>query len=191
MTMEAIRGFEFITFEQGNADEEPTHAAMLPFTRNVFDPMDFTPVCLHKIGKTQLRTTGAFELALSVLFVSGIQHYPDTPEGMALAPDFVQDFMRRVPAVWDDTKFLAGFPGQFVVLARRAGGRWYVAGINGESAPRELVLDLARLDGAKGPGRLITDGTTARFVQQSIELGGDRRLSVALPAHGGFVLELD
>ena len=92
MTMEAIRGLEYCTFEQKNADEEPTHAAMLPFTRNVFDPMDFTPMVLDHITRIQRRTTSAFELALSVLFTSGIQHYAEIPDGMAKAPDYVRDF---------------------------------------------------------------------------------------------------
>ena len=118
MTMEAIRGLEFVTFEQRNADEEPTHAAMLPFTRNVFDPMDFTPVVLDRIRNIERRTTSAFELALSVLFTSGIQHYAEIPEGMAKAPDYVREFLKGVPSVWDDTKFLDGYPGKFVVLAR-------------------------------------------------------------------------
>ena len=65
MTMEAIRGFEFVTFEQANADRQPSHCAMLPFTRNVFDPMDFTPVCLDKLPRGTRRTTAGFELALS------------------------------------------------------------------------------------------------------------------------------
>jgi hypothetical protein len=190
MTMEAIKGFEFITFDQRNADDEPAHAAMLPFTRNVFEPMDFTPVCLHKLGKTRLRTTPAFELALSVLFVSGIQHYPDTPEGMAMMPEYVQDFMRRVPSVWEDTKFLDGFPGQSVALARRGNGRWFVAGINGEGAPRDLTLDLSRLEGAKGAGRLITDGGEGGFAERAISIA-DRTLKLKLPANGGFVLELE
>ena len=86
MTVEAIRGLEYVTFEQKNADEEPTHAAMLPFTRNVFDPMDFTPMVLDRINRIERRTTSAFELALSVLFTSGIQHYAEIPEGMAKAP---------------------------------------------------------------------------------------------------------
>ena len=84
MTMEAIRGLEFVTFEQKNADEEPSHAAMLPFTRNVFDPMDFTPMNLYKIATSVKRkTTSAFELALSVVFLSGIQHYAESPAGRA------------------------------------------------------------------------------------------------------------
>ncbi len=126
MTMEAIKGLEFVTFEQANADEEPTHAAMLPFTRNVFDPMDFTPVVLDRIRNIERRTTSAFELALSVLFTSGIQHYAEIPEGMAKAPDYVREFLQQVPSVWDDTKFLEGYPGKYVVLARRAAtaGMW-------------------------------------------------------------------
>jgi hypothetical protein len=191
MTMEAVRGFEFLTFEQRNADAEPAHVAMLPFTRNIFDPMDFTPVCLHKTGKTVLRTTGGFQLAQAVLFVSGLQHYPDTPEGMALQPDFVQDFLRRVPAVWDDSRFIDGFPGRHVVIARRGGGHWFVAGVNADEAPKELTLDLSHLDGAAAGGRLITDGTAARFEQKTVALGAGRTLSLVLPAHGGFVLELE
>ncbi len=120
MTMEAIKGLEYITFEQENADEEPTHAAMLPFTRNVFDPMDFTPVVLDHINnRIERRTTSAFELALSVLFTSGIQHYAEIPEGMAKAPVYVRDFLKGVPSVWDDTRFIDGYPGKFVVIARQ------------------------------------------------------------------------
>lgn len=104
MTMESVRGLEFVTFEQRNADEEPAHAAMLPFTRNVFDPMDFTPVVLDRIRNIERRTTSAFELALSVLFTSGIQRYAEIPKGMAKAPDFVREFLKSVPSVWDDTK---------------------------------------------------------------------------------------
>lgn len=76
MTAEAIRGLEYITFEQKDADQQPSHCAMLPFTRNLFDPMDFTPVVLDKLpGGKKRRTTVGFELALSVLFTSGIQHF--------------------------------------------------------------------------------------------------------------------
>src|SRR6185369_10061287 len=145
MTMEAIRGLEYVTFEQKNADEEPSHAAMLPFTRNVFDPMDFTPMVLDRINRIERRTTSAFELALSVLFTSGIQHYAEIPEGMHKAPPYVRDFLKGVPSVWDDTKFLDGYPGKFAVFARRGEGRWYVAGINGESKVRKLTLDLGEL----------------------------------------------
>ena len=175
-----------------NADQEPTHAAMLPFTRNVFDPMDFTPVVLDRIRNIERRTTSAFELALSVLFTSGIQHYAEIPEGMAKAPDYVREFLQGVPSVWDDTKFLDGYPGKFVVLARQGDGRWYVAGINAERTELALKLDLQQL-AAKGAGTLITDGDGGNlsFRRQAIELGADQQFDLTLLPHGGFVLVLE
>jgi hypothetical protein len=191
MTMEAIKGEEYVTFAQANADEEPTHATMLPFTRNVFDPMDFTPVALDRINnRVQRRTTSAFELALAVLFTSGIQHYAEIPEGMAKAPDHVREFLKTVPSVWDDVKFLDGFPGKFVVLARRAGDRWWLAGINGDNSERKLDLDLRELGLREGtPGALIADGDGGNlsFRREAVKLGANRKLEATLPPRGGFV----
>ncbi len=193
MTMEAIKGEEFITFAQDNANEEPTHAPMLPFTRNVFDPMDFTPMALDKINnRVQRKTTSAFELALSVLFVSGIQHYAEIPDGMAKAPYYVQEFLRNVPSIWDDTKFLDGFPGKYVVLARKGDGKWFVAGINGEDSPKKLTLDLSEL-GKNKIGTLITDGTDENlsFKQEKIKVSADKKFEITIRPHGGFVMVLN
>lgn len=193
MSMEAIKGLEYVTFNQKNADEEPSHAAMLPFTRNVFDPMDFTPMVLDKLPKgKQRRTTGAFELALSVLFTSGIQHYAEIPEGMAKVPSYVKDFLKEVPSVWDDTKFIDGYPGKLAVLARKGGGRWFVAGINGEAVKKELTLDLSSLDslGAGASGALITDGDGQSFEHRQVSPGPGNKLKITLKPNGGFVLTL-
>lgn len=191
MTMEAIKGFEFITFEQQNADQEPTHAAMLPYTRNVFDPMDFTPVCLDKIGKTQRRTTPAFELALSVLFTSGIQHYAEIPDGMAKMPDYVKTFMRQVPSIWDDSRFIDGYPGKLAILARKGEGRWYVAGINGEATEKTLTVDLSSLPAdTLGSGTLLTDGAETSWEQRKLELKGAKTFNVTVKPNGGFVVVL-
>ena len=189
MTMEAVRGLEYVTFGQNNADQEPSHAATLPFTRNVFDPMDFTPMVLDHINHIQRRTTSAFELALSVLLTSGIQHYAEIPEGMAKAPDYVRDFLKGVPSVWDDTKFLDGFPGKFVVIARQGEGRWYIAGINGEATEKTFTLNLGELP-IHGSGTLITDGNDGNlsFQQEKVRLASDRKLKVTLQPCGGFVM---
>lgn len=191
MTAEAIKGFEYITFEQANADEEPAHATMLPFTRNLFDPMDFTPVCLDQLpGGRQRRTTPAFELALAVVFTSGIQHIPEIPAGLAKMPDYVRDFLRHVPAAWDDTKLLDGYPGRHVTLARRAGPRWYVAGLNAEAAPRTVALDLTRLAPA-GRGRIIADTPAGGFRTFDVTWNEHERPRLEIPARGGFVLVID
>ncbi|MBC3541789.1 glycoside hydrolase family 97 catalytic domain-containing protein [Rufibacter sediminis] len=187
MTMESIKGFEFITFEQQNADEEAAHAATIPFTRNAFDPMDFTPVNLDQIPRITRRTTKGFELALSVLFISGIQHYVDIPQGMAKQPAYVQDFLREVPSVWEDSKFIDGYPGKLAVIARKANGKWYVAGINGENSAKNVELDLSFLNGKKGS--FISDGTDASGLQQkTLEVAANGKTTVELKPNGGFVM---
>lgn len=189
MTMEGVKGFEYVTFEQKNANEEPAHSTILPFTRNVFDPMDFTPVCLDRVNnRIRRRTTPAFELATSVIFTSGIQHYAETPQGMAKMPDYVQDFMRHVPSIWDDTKFIDGYPGRLVILARQGDGRWYVAGINGEAVEKKLTLDLSEL-APPSDCVLINDGEEfGSFEQQKVHPTTDHKLDVGVKPNGGFVL---
>jgi alpha-glucosidase len=190
MTMEAVKGFEYITFGQDAANNEPSHAAMIPFTRNVFDPMDFTPVCLDKISSRIRRvTTSGFELALSVLFTSGIQHFPEIPAGMAKMPDYVKDFMKKVPGIWDDSKFIEGYPGKYVVIARQGNGKWIAAGINGEGTERTVTLDLSALPVSKG--MLITDGNGELFQKREVELNTDKKLDLTLKANGGFVITFE
>ncbi|MDB5013045.1 MAG: alpha-glucosidase, partial [Daejeonella sp.] len=157
MTVEAIKGEEFITFDQANADQEPAHATTIPFTRNVFDPMDFTPMNLTGIPNIERKTSSAFELALPIIFQSGIQHLAETPEGIAKVPDYVKAFLQTLPSAWLDTKFLDGYPGKYTVLARKAANGWYIAGINGETTEREVKLDMSFLTD-KTKGTLITDG---------------------------------
>jgi hypothetical protein len=186
MTTEAVRGLEFVTFEQKNAEDEPTHAAMLPFTRNVFDPMDFTPMVLDRIQRIERRTRSGFELALSVLFTSGIQHYAEIPDGMAKAPDYVQAFLKRVPSVWDDVKFIDGFPGRYAVMARQGEGRWYVAGINAQPTPMEITVPLP----VRTPATLITDGEDGNLSFRKETVEGNTAV-VKLKDRGGFVIVFD
>jgi hypothetical protein len=99
--------------------------------------------------------------------------------------------LKTVPSVWDDVKFLDGFPGKFVVLARRAGDRWWLAGINGENSERKLDLDLRELGLREGtPGALIADGDGGNlsFRRETVKLGASRKLEATLPPRGGFVL---
>lgn len=183
MTTEAVRGFEFATFTQDDQDQVARHAAMLPFTRNLFDPMDFTPLVFGDIPNIRRATRNGFELAQSVLFLSGVQHYAETPEGMATVPAYVKTFLRELPARWDDVRFLAGEPGRYVVLARRAGSQWFLAGFNADDTPREVALDLAWL--GRRRGELITDGAGERELVQGRLQGPAATLTLA--PRGGFV----
>lgn len=187
MTLESIKGFEFITFAQETADLAPQHCATAVFSRNVVGPMDFTPVCFREIPGIQRRTSNGFEIALTVLFQSGIQHYVETPESMAKQPDYVREYMKQVPRVWDDIKLIEGFPAKYAVFARKAGGKWYVAGINAETTVKSLDLDLSKLN-IQGEGIMITDGDTNRtFSQKTITLDNGK-LKVEVQPNGGFVI---
>lgn len=186
MTTEAVKGFEMVTFIQEAADLEATHAAMLPFTRNLFDPMDFTPMNLYKIPTNVLRkTTSAFELATSVLFLSGIQHYAESPEGMAKVPADVKTFLSALPGHWDEVKFIDGLPGKLVIIARRSGSKWYVAGINGEDKPKKVLVDLSALKMAKA--KLFNDGKEPLSFDIT-DVDVLQKYEVELKPNGGFVL---
>ena len=183
MTVEAVRGLEFTTFEQADQDAVVRHAAMLPFTRNLFDPMDFTPMVFGDIPKIRRATRNGFELAEAVLFLSGIQHYAETPAGMAGAPAEVKSLLQSLPRSWDEVKFIDGFPGRHVVIARKAGNAWYVAGLNADDSGKALDLDLSFL--GKRQGRLITDGQGEREFETGAITGGKTRITIK--PRGGFV----
>lgn len=188
MTMEAIKGYEFITFEQKNADEEAAHSATLPFTRNVFDPMDFTPMTLYKIPGIERKTTSAFELALPIIFTSGIQHFAETPEGMSHVPAYVKDFLKDIPVYWEDTKFLDGYPGKLAIFARKGTNGWYIAGINGEDKEKSVNLDLSFL-GENAQGTLINDEKEdLSFEQEALTIDADQEVTVDIKGNGGFVM---
>jgi len=190
MTMEGIRGFEFVTFEQANADSEASHCTIVPFTRNLFDPMDFTPVCFSEIPNIQRKTTNSFELALSVLFQSGIQHFAEVPEGMAKVPAEVKDILSKIPVAWDETKFIKGYPGEYVVIARRKDNVWYIAGINGEETDKNLELDVRFLDDS-AKGLMITCGENNRsFKVENKSIDASQPLSISLKANDGFLFRV-
>lgn len=192
MTAEAIYGMEMVTFDQKAADKQANHCAMLPFTRNAFDPMDFTPMNLTGLTSSNCirRTTPAFELALSVLFLSGIQHYAQAPEGMTKVPNEVKAFLKTIPDNWDDVKFLEGYPGKYAVIARRSGNRWYIAGINGDKNEKKVTIDLALFK--KSKATLFTDAANAElFSRTVINTATQKKTDITLNGNGGFVMVLE
>jgi alpha-glucosidase len=195
IALESIRGFEFTTFDQKDTDLAPKHLTMMPFARNVVGPMDFTPVCFGEIRGKQRRTSNAFEIALTVILQSGVQHFVEIPESMAKQPDYVKSYMQNIPRSWDDVKLLDGFPGKFVVIARKSSGKWYLAGINSQQTNQKVSIDLSALklnENVIGnqPISMITDGDTNRsFSKQQLDISNNK-LEVEIKANGGFVVIL-
>ena len=139
MSTEGVYGAEWYNNVPTFTAKAAAHNATLPFTRNVIGPMDYTP-CAFSDSQHPHITTHAHELALTVLFESGLQHLADKPESYLAQPHEVQDFFSHLPAVWDETRFISGYPGESVVLARRSGDTWYIAGINGTDEPKAPPL---------------------------------------------------
>ena len=139
MSTEGVYGAEWYNNVPTFTAKAAAHNATLPFTRNVIGPMDYTP-CAFSDSQHPHITTHAHELALTVLFESGLQHLADKPESYFAQPQEVQDFLSHLPSVWDETRFVSGYPGESAVIARRSGSTWYIAGINGTDEEKVLPL---------------------------------------------------
>ena len=154
MSVEAVYGAEWYNNNATLTPKAAAHNATLPFTRNVIGPMDYTP-CTFSDSQHPHITTHAHELALSLLFESPLLHWADKPESYLAQPRDVRDFMSALPTTWDETRLLGGYPGEWVVIARRQGNKWYIAGINGKDTAQTLSFDTSILP--KGRYTLFTD----------------------------------
>ncbi len=193
MTSEAVLASENLVFQQAFADREAYWATIIPFTRNAIGSMDFGPVFFSKRfskGKdrgTVRKTTDAFQLATSVLFHSAIQHFGIVPDDLHEQPDYVLDFMKKVPTTWDETRLIDGYPGKLCVMARKHNKKWYVAGVNGENEPKKITLHLPMMR-----GHYVTvyrDNDQGGIAKTTRRVSGKGALTVRLQANGGFVIE--
>ncbi|MFK0110266.1 glycoside hydrolase family 97 catalytic domain-containing protein [Streptomyces sp. NPDC091217] len=173
MTMEAVGGEEKRT-------NTATHLTTLPFTRNVIGSMDFTPGGFQRVGLRP--NSDAAEAGLTVVYESGLQMFAGTPESYDARP-LARDFLDQEPAAWDDTRLLAGTPGQEAVLARRSGDRWFLGGVYAGAARTATVpLTIGR---GRWLVETILDGADGLVQDRQVLSGGDE-LSVDVVANGGF-----
>jgi hypothetical protein len=187
MSMEAVQGAEQYKFNPKYAEKAAWHNTVLAFTRNVVGGMDYTPVTFSD-SKFPHQTTYGHELALSVVFESGLQHFADSVEAYHALPDAARDFLKAVPAAWDETRVIAGEPGTLAVFARRSGANWFVGGISGRDTPQPVTLDLSLLGEGPHTLTLITDGQSPRaLTSRTVTLAAGEPLRLDLLARGGFV----
>ncbi|HMA65726.1 MAG TPA: glycoside hydrolase family 97 catalytic domain-containing protein, partial [Chitinispirillaceae bacterium] len=191
MTMEGVKGYEWI----GQGYPALSHNCMLPFTRNVIGPMDHTPVLLTlgqlTNGSGSTRTsTDAHEVALSVVYESGIQHFADRPEGYSGC--IGNNFLKTVPSSWDDIRFIDGYPGQTCILARRKGNDWYVAGISAVAA-KTMSIPLSFLKAGSYTVDIYKDTTgSSRYTmtKKTATINQSNPLSLWVNTNGGFCFKI-
>jgi len=192
MSAEAVTASENLIFTQAFADGEARLSTVISFVRNPVAPMDYGPLVLNRsfhrqAGRgNQRRTTDAFQLATTVIYQSPLQHFGLTPNNLTEQPPFVIDFLKQVPAAWDETRYVAGYPGKDIALARRRGDRWYVAATNGENRSKQLALSLPFLAGRTLT--LIHDAPEQKAATRQVTVGADGKLTLALETGGGAVL---
>lgn len=185
VSMESVKGAEGYG-RQEFCDKAPSHNTILPFTRNVVGSMDYTPVTFTNKREAIRQTSFGHELALSIVFESGVFHFADNMNSYKALPDEPKNFLKKVPVVWDETRYVAGVPGKYVVMARRSGGDWYIGGINGQSEAIEMVFDLPFIK-KEATLAIITDGNEAgTFTSDKVKTRG-KGVKMKLQARGGFV----
>lgn len=190
---EAVLASENLVFQQHFDDMEAFNACLHPFIRNTVGCMEFGGTFLNKRynrtndGGSVRKTTDIFQLATAILFQNPIQNFAITPNNLTDAPQLALDFLREVPTTWDETIFLDGYPGKYVVLARRHADRWYIAGINAGKEPLKLELNLPMC--RKGDKISYYSDTKDRAPQQEdMEIKRPEKVKVTLQPEGGIIL---
>jgi hypothetical protein len=191
MTLEGVRGAEWYNNGPDFTTTAPEHNNILPFTRNVVGSMDYTPVTFTNSQFPHITSYG-HEMALSVIFESGLQHLADRPSAYYDLPDAARSFLKDVPTAWDDIKFIEGTPGRNITLARRKGEEWYIGGICNERFERNKTFALSFLPaGARYRLTLISDGIHDKeLLTNYMVVDNSSSLNVKLLRRGGFVAKL-
>lgn len=192
MSMEAIRGAECYRYDRRFPENAPWHNTIAFFVRNTIGPMDYTPVTFSN-QVNHHTTTYAHELALSVLFESGIFHLADKAESYQSLDGEVKEFLSKVPNVWEEIQLIDGYPGEFTVVARKSkDNKWYVAGINGETPEKQINMKFDFLaDDQKHSMKIFKDDTPTSFNIEKSDVSKDKTVEVSMLPRGGFTCVIE
>lgn len=191
MTTEAVYGAEWYNNKPILTSKAAEHNTTLPFTRNVIGSMDYTPVTFSNSQHPHI-TSFAHELALSVVFESGFQHFADKPEAYNSLPPDPKEFLKNVPVNWDKTKLIDGYPGEKIIIARKKGNRWYLGGLNGKDELKTLKINFEFLDKGIFELKIIKDGKDDKsFDTEVMQVQKGDSLDVKCLSKGGFVAILE
>lgn len=191
---EAVLASENLHFSQGSCDHEAFNATLHPFIRNTVGSMDFGGSALNKYynadnaprGSRRV-TSDVYALATAVLFQSPVQHFALAPNNLTDAPSWAIDFMKEVPTTWDEVRFIDGYPGKYVILARRHGDKWYIAGVNAQKETLKLKVNLPMFSNGEKV-RLFSDDKALQGGVKQIGIGKKQELQLTIPCNGGVLI---
>ena len=192
---EAVLASENVYFNEGAAIRQAFDLTLHPFCRNAVGTMDWGGVIMNKYlskdNKTRhtRKTTDAFEIASAYIMQTAIQCVAMQPNNLQELSEQELEQLKAIPTTWDETRFIDGYPGRYVVLARRHGDKWYIAGLNAQKTPIKVTLDIA------GYSKLFTDqvdkkghviGTSVTPISNAAQKKG--KLTVTMQPNGGFLI---
>ena len=193
---EAVLASENMAFNQSNCNSESFNASIHPFIRNTVGSMDFGGSTLNKVYNarnssesrgTKRMTSDVFALATAVLFQSPVQHFALAPNNLTDAPEWAISFMKEVPTTWDETRFIDGYPGKYVILARRNGSKWYIAAVNGSKETLNIKVKLPMLTNGDQM-RIYSDNEQLQGGLKTVKLGKNQEMDLSIPFNGGALI---
>ena len=192
---EAVLASENVFFGEHAAIQEPFELTLHPFCRNAVGTMDWGGVIMNKYlspdnkSRHTRKTTDLFEIATAFTNQTAVQCIAMQPNNLDELPQVELDFLKGIPTTWDETRFIDGYPGKYVVLARRHGTQWYVAGLNAQKEPLSLTLDLSQFN-VKTQFVDQTDKRKNVVGVQMLPLKADKKgfSKITMQPNGGIVL---
>ena len=197
VSSEAVLASENVFFTEHHAKQEPFELTMHPFCRNAVGTMDWGGVIMNKYlskdnrSRHQRQTTDIFELASGITNQAAIQCVAIQPNNLNELPDVELDFLRQLPTTWDETRFIDGYPGRYVLLARRHADQWYIAGLNALTSPLTLTVDLSNFTPRPVTALVdVTDkqGIVTGVASQPLKVNKRGCTKITMQPNGGIVI---
>ncbi|WP_316634546.1 glycoside hydrolase family 97 catalytic domain-containing protein [uncultured Flavobacterium sp.] len=188
VTAEAILGTESYFYEPRFPEMAAQQNTVLPFTRNVAGPADYTPFALTFRKYTRLNTA-VHELAMAMIYTSGIIHFADSEEVFNSLPNELKDLLKEMPATWDKTEALIAEPGKTIVLSRQKDQLSYIIGINGTNTGLPVSIDLAKYGKGFSKFRVISEGADPLMEFKISNYPITSKLQYNLAPKGGFIIQ--
>lgn len=191
---EAVLASENLHFSQGSCDNEAYNACLHPFIRNAVGSMDFGGSALNKYYNadnaprgSKRMTSDVFALATAVMFQSAVQHFALAPNNLTDAPVWAIEFMKEVPTTWDEVRFIDGYPGKYIIMARRHGEKWYVAGVNAQKETLKIKANLPMFSNGETL-RFYSDDKSLAGSVKPMKMGKKQEVLLTIPCNGGILI---
>ena len=190
---EAVLASENLFFGEGATISEGFDLTLHPFCRNASASMDWGGIIMNKWMSTDnksrhtRKTTDIFELATGITMQTSVQCVAMQPNNLQELPQFEMDYLRQLPTTWQETRFIDGYPGKYVVMARKAtNGQWYIAGLNAQKTPLTLTINLNEY--GNGLSKLLIDDKKMQPTQLPLKKDKKGNVKVTIQPNGGLVI---